>query len=72
LLRWQRAAARHVDAQFMNAIIQGLNCSPFEAKASRVINRILVRLPCDPPIRLDFEPKTLYNGTQWLYEVACH
>lgn len=35
LQRWQRAAARHLDAQFMNAIIQGMNCSPFEAEAIR-------------------------------------
>ncbi len=33
--RWQRADARQLDAQFMNAIIQGLNCSPFEAEALR-------------------------------------
>ena len=33
--RWQRAAARQLDAQFMNAIIQGLSCSPFEAEAIR-------------------------------------
>jgi hypothetical protein len=35
LQRWQRAAARHLDAQFMNEIIQGMNCSPFEAEAIR-------------------------------------
>lgn len=29
--RWQRAAARQLDAQFLNTIIHGLNCSPFEA-----------------------------------------
>ncbi len=33
--RWSRANARQLDAQFMNAIIQGLNCSPFEAEALR-------------------------------------
>ena len=35
LQRWQRAAARNLDAQFTNTIIQGLNCSPFEAEAIR-------------------------------------
>jgi hypothetical protein len=35
LQRWQRAAARHLDAQFVNEIIQGMNCSPFEAEAIR-------------------------------------
>lgn len=35
LQRWQRAAARTLDAQFMTAIIQGMNCSPFEAEAIR-------------------------------------
>ena len=31
--RWQRAEARNLDAQFSNGIIQGMNCSPFEAQA---------------------------------------
>jgi hypothetical protein len=35
LQRWQRAAARHLDAQFMTTMQQGLNCSPFEAEAIR-------------------------------------
>jgi hypothetical protein len=35
LYRWQRAAARHLDAQFTSTIIQGMNCSPFEAEAIR-------------------------------------
>ena len=35
LQRWQRASARCLDAQFMNEIIQGMNCSPFEAEAIR-------------------------------------
>lgn len=35
LQRWQRATARHLDAQFMNTIIDGMNCSPFEAEAIR-------------------------------------
>ena len=35
LQRWQRAAARNLDAQFVNGIIQGMNCSPFEAEAIR-------------------------------------
>ena len=35
LQRWHRATARQLDAQFMNAIIQGMNCSPFEAEAIR-------------------------------------
>lgn len=35
LQRWQRAAARHLDAQFMTTIMQGMNCSPFEAEAIR-------------------------------------
>ena len=35
LQRWQRAAARDVDAQFMPQIIEGMNCSPFEAEAIR-------------------------------------
>jgi hypothetical protein len=33
--RWQRAEARNLDAQFTNEIIQGMNCSPFEAEAIR-------------------------------------
>lgn len=33
LQRWQRAAARHLDAQFVNAIKTGMNCSSFEAEA---------------------------------------
>ena len=33
--RWQRASARNLDAQFMNAIMEGMNCSPFEAEAIR-------------------------------------
>jgi hypothetical protein len=35
LQRWQRATARHLDTQFMNAIIAGMNCSTFEAEAIR-------------------------------------
>lgn len=35
LTRWRRAAARQLDAQFVNEIIEGLNCSPFEAKVVR-------------------------------------
>lgn len=35
LRRWQRAASRNLDAQFINEIIQGMNCSPFEAEAIR-------------------------------------
>lgn len=35
LQRWQRATARQLDAQFMAAIIHGMNCSPFEAEAIR-------------------------------------
>jgi hypothetical protein len=35
LQRWQRAAARNLDAQFTQTIIEGLNCSPFEASAIR-------------------------------------
>ena len=33
LQRWHRATTRHLDAQFMNAIMHGMNCSPFEAQA---------------------------------------
>jgi hypothetical protein len=33
--RWQRAEARSLDTQFTNDIIQGMNCSPFEAQAIR-------------------------------------
>ncbi len=32
LQRWHRTAARQLDAQFTNAIIEGMNCSPFEAR----------------------------------------
>lgn len=35
LQRWHRAAARNLDTQFLNAIMQGMNCSPFEAEAIR-------------------------------------
>ena len=35
LQRWHRSAARHLDAQFMATIMQGMNCSPFEAAAIR-------------------------------------
>lgn len=35
LQRWQRAAARSLDAQFQTAIQEGMNCSPFEANAIR-------------------------------------
>lgn len=31
--RWLRAEARSLDAQFSNDIIEGMNCSPFEAQA---------------------------------------
>ncbi len=31
--RWRRAEARSLDAQFANDIIEGMNCSPFEAEA---------------------------------------
>jgi hypothetical protein len=30
---WQRAASKGLDPQFVNEVIQGMNCSPFEAKA---------------------------------------
>lgn len=33
--RWQRAEARSLDAQFTNDIMEGMNCSPFEAQAIR-------------------------------------
>ena len=33
LQRWHRASARSLDTQFVNEIIQGMNCSPFEANA---------------------------------------
>ena len=35
LQRWQRAAARQLDAQFMTTIMHGMHCSPFEAEAIR-------------------------------------
>lgn len=35
LTRWRRAASRQLDAQFVNEIIEGLNCSPFEAGVVR-------------------------------------
>lgn len=35
LHRWRRAADRNLDAQFVNAIMTGMNCSPFEAEAIR-------------------------------------
>ena len=35
LSRWHRANARQLDVQFMNDIIHGINCSPFEAEAIR-------------------------------------
>jgi hypothetical protein len=35
LHRWHRAAARELDAQFINAIQHGMNCSRFEAAAIR-------------------------------------
>jgi len=31
--RWDRLAAKSLDQQFVNEIIHGLNCSPFEAEA---------------------------------------
>jgi hypothetical protein len=33
LYRWSRLAAKSLDRQFVNEIIHGLNCSPFEAEA---------------------------------------
>lgn len=33
LYRWDRLAAKSLDQQFVNEIIHGLNCSPFEAEA---------------------------------------
>jgi hypothetical protein len=33
--RWRRSADRNLDAQFLNAIMTGMNCSPFEAEAIR-------------------------------------
>jgi hypothetical protein len=33
LLKWNRLEAKSLDSQFINAIINGLNCSSFEAKA---------------------------------------
>jgi hypothetical protein len=33
LYRWDRLAAKSLDQQFVNEIIYGLNCSPFEAEA---------------------------------------
>lgn len=35
LSRWQRAAARQLDAQFVSEIVHGMNCSPFEAGVVR-------------------------------------
>jgi hypothetical protein len=35
LTKWHRANARQLDYQFMNEIIHGINCSPFEAEAIR-------------------------------------
>jgi hypothetical protein len=32
LQRWQRTAARQLDAQFTNTLIEGMNCSRFEAR----------------------------------------
>lgn len=31
--KWERLQAKNMDNQFMNEIMQGLNCSPFEAQA---------------------------------------
>jgi hypothetical protein len=31
--RWRRAAARTLDAQFSNDVMEGMSCSPFEAQA---------------------------------------
>ena len=33
LYRWQRLEAKSLDQQFVNEIVHGLNCSPFEAEA---------------------------------------
>ncbi len=33
LYRWDRLAPKSLDQQFVNEIIHGLNCSPFEAEA---------------------------------------
>ena len=33
LYRWERLATKSLDQQFINEIIHGLNCSPFEAEA---------------------------------------
>jgi len=33
LQKWDRLAQKQLDQQFMNEIIHGLQCSPFEAKA---------------------------------------
>lgn len=30
---WNRLQAKSLDAQFMNEMVKGLNCSPFEAEA---------------------------------------
>ena len=45
LQRWQRAASRELDTQFTNAIIEGMQCSPFEAEAIReAVHRIYAPL----------------------------
>lgn len=33
LQKWERLAQKQLDQQFMNEIINGLQCSPFEANA---------------------------------------
>lgn len=33
LYRWQRLEAKSLDQQFVNEIVHGLNCSPFEVEA---------------------------------------
>lgn len=33
LAKWERLKSKQLDSQFQNEIIQGLNCSPFEARA---------------------------------------
>jgi len=35
LTQWQRASARNLDVQFVNEIIDGMNCSRYEAEAIR-------------------------------------
>ena len=69
LQKWDRLKQKQLDTQFVNSLIQGMNCSQFEAKA--ILNAVYETYQpffdnsgAMKPGQIVFEVVTIENGAQ--------